>query len=159
MEHEFTGQIKQILASKFGQLADDIYAKSFLLQYLNIKTKSANRGAKARGSFANIYAIYVLVEDYFNNHFDQQLNYSDYDGAKYTNLLNRQRQLPFGAKLQNHGLNSRMNEEFKKYFPQAEYIPILRDVQTNRYWINENLISLTINDQKYNIASTLIEIM
>ena len=159
MEHEFTGQIKQVLASKFGQLADDIYAKSFLLQYLNIKTKSANRGAKARGSFANIYAIYVLVEDYLNNHFDQQLNYSDYEGAKYTDLLNRQRQLPFGAKLQNHGLNSRMNEEFKKYFPQAEYIPILRDVQTNRYWINENLINVTISEQKYNIASTIIEII
>jgi len=159
MEHYFTGQIKKVLASQFGQLADDIYARGFLLQYLNIKTKSANRGAKARGSFANIYAIYVLVEDYLNNHFDQQGNYSDYEGAKFTDLLNRQRQLPFGAKLQNHALNSRMNEEFKKYFPQAEYIPILRDTKTNRYWINENLLQFTISDKKYNIASTIIEII
>jgi len=31
---------------------------------LNEKTRSTNRGSKARGSFANLYAIYVIIEDY-----------------------------------------------------------------------------------------------
>jgi len=66
MEHEFTQQIKAILKSHFGKAAEDVYEKSPLLQYLNIKTRSASRGSKARGSFANLYAVFVLVEDYIS---------------------------------------------------------------------------------------------
>jgi hypothetical protein len=138
MEHEFTTQIKQILASEFGKDADAIYDKNPLLQYLNIKTLSASRGSKARGSFANLYAVYVLVEDYLKNSYDKRRGYSDYEGAKFTDLFRRQRELPFGSKLQNHALNSRMNEEFKKYYPQVEYVPIPRDLETNRYWMLES---------------------
>lgn len=159
MEHEFTGQIQQVLASAFGEAWEDIYGKSPLLQYLNIKTKSATRGAKARGSFANIYAIYVLVEDYLTNSFDKRKDYSDYEGARFIDLFRRQRELPFGSKLQNHALNSRMNEEFKKYFPQVEYVPILRDVQTNRYWINENLLKVRAGGETHNIAQAIVEII
>lgn len=36
MEHEFTLQIKQILQSRFGAAADDLYERSLLLQYLNV---------------------------------------------------------------------------------------------------------------------------
>ena len=90
MEHEFTPQIKRILATEFGKDADIVYEKSPLLQYLNIKTQSASRGSKARGSFANLYAVYVLVEDYLKNGYDKRRNYSDYAGAKFTDLLRRQ---------------------------------------------------------------------
>ncbi|HQE93523.1 MAG TPA: restriction endonuclease [Anaerolineae bacterium] len=159
MEHEFTSQIQQVLAAAFGKAGEDIYEKSPLLQYLNIKTKSATRGAKARGSFANIYAVYVLVEDYIKNGFDQRNDYTDYAGARFTDLFQRQRELPFGSKLQNHALNSRLNEEFKKYFPQVEYIPILRDPQTNRYWINENLLKIKVEGKTYNIAQSIIKII
>ena len=159
MEHEFTQQIKRILESIFGSAAEDIYEKSPLLQYVNIKTKSATRGAKARGSFANIYAIHVLVEDYLHNKFDTKGNYAEYEGARFTELLQRQRELPFGNKLQNHALNSRMNEEFKKYFPQVEYVPILRDLETNRYWINENLLKVKVNKKTHNISRALIKII
>ncbi len=69
MEHAFTQQIKAILRKKFGALYEAIYEKSPLLQYLNIKTVSATRGSKARGNFGNIYAVYVLVEDYVEGHF------------------------------------------------------------------------------------------
>ncbi|MEI6442888.1 MAG: hypothetical protein WCO29_07125 [Nostocales cyanobacterium ELA583] len=62
-------------------------------------------------------------------------------------LLMRQRELPFGNKLQNHALNSRLNEEFKRYFRTSSYLPIIRDSVTNRYWINENLLKIQINDQ------------
>ena len=131
MEHEFTSQIKQILATEFGEIANTIYEVSPLIQYLNVKTRSATRGSKARGSFASLYAVYVLVEDYLKNGFGGRRDYSTYEGAKFTNLFQRQRELAFGGRLQNHALNSRMNEEFKGYFPQVEYVPILRNLRTN----------------------------
>ncbi len=159
MEHEFTAQIRQILASEFGKDSNTIYEVSPLIQYLNIKTRSATRGSKARGSFANLYAVYVLVEDYLRNNFDTRKDYSDYEGAKFTDLFQRQRELPFGSKLQNHALNSRMNEEFRKYFPQVEYVPILRNLRTNRYWINENLLRIAVGRKKYNIANFIIAVI
>ena len=159
MEHEFTIHIKKVLATEFGDDADAVYGKSPLLQYLNIKTRSASRGSKARGSFANIYAVYVLVEDYLRKGFEKRGDYADYEGAKFSDLFRRQRELPFGSKLQNHALNSRMNEEFRKYFPQVEYVPILRDLQTNRYWINENLLKVSVGKATYNIAQVVIAII
>ena len=38
MEHEFTQQNQDVLQSDFGEAAEDIFEKSELLQYLNIKT-------------------------------------------------------------------------------------------------------------------------
>lgn len=113
MEHSFTSNIHEILEHFFGNQAKEIFERSQLLQYLNHKTKSANRGSKSRGSFANLYAIYVLVEDYLNNGFDMDNEYSKYLGAEYSKLFALQRELPFGGKLQNHALNNRMKEEFK----------------------------------------------
>lgn len=159
MEHEFTKIIKIILEDKFGEVGAQILRESQLILYLNIKTKSSNKGSKSRGSFANLYAIYVLVEDYFVKNFHQTGMYSDYEGAVYTNLFKRQRELPFGQKLQNHGLNHRMNEEFKRYFPTCEFIPILRNQKNNRYWFNENLLKVKINENEHNIAETVIHII
>ena len=159
MEHQFTREIKKILNSYFSEAAEDIYEKSPLLQYLNIKTKSATRGSKARGSFANLYAVYVLVEDYVNHGFDKEGDYSSYEGAKFLNLFERQGELPFGSRLQNHALNHRMNEEFRKYFSQVDYIPILRDVDVHRYWINENLLKISFAGRTYNIARAIIDII
>ncbi|MEG3909464.1 restriction endonuclease [Microcoleus sp. w1-18aA5] len=159
MEHEFTKIIKTILEDKLGEVGDQIFDESQLISYLNIKTKSSNKGSKSRGSFANLYAIYVLVEDYLVKNFHQTGMYSDYEGAVYTNLFKRQRELPFGKKLQNHGLNHRMNEEFKRYFPTCEYIPILRNQKNNRYWFNENLLKVKINENEHNIAETVIHII
>ena len=99
MEHEFTPQIFKILQEFFGDDGIAIFERNPLLQYLNIKTRSASRGSKSRGSFANIYAVYVLIEDFLKNNFDDQDNYADYDGARFTDLLGRQRELPFGNKL------------------------------------------------------------
>ncbi|MFA6761182.1 MAG: hypothetical protein WCR69_09085 [Sulfuricurvum sp.] len=160
MDHEFTKEIKKILKTHFGDIADEIYEKSYLLQYLNHKTKSANRGSKSRGSFANHYAIYVLVEDYINQgYLENPSSYADYDGAMYSTLLQRIRELPFGQKLQNHALNSRMNDEFKKFFPHIDYQPIIRDLITKKYWINDNLLKIDISGNIYNIANSLIEII
>ncbi|MCD4747652.1 MAG: restriction endonuclease, partial [Bacteroidales bacterium] len=148
-----------VLANNFGKIAEDVFQKSELLQYINVKTVSANRGSKARGSFGNLYAIYVLIEDYLNNKFDKKGKYDEYEGAIFSDLFSRQRELPFGAKLQNHALNHRMNQEFKKTFPTCEYIPIIRVVETKRYWINENLLKVKIGRKKHNISKSVIEII
>ena len=67
--HGFTPEIVEILEGHFGDYASDILASSPILGYLNTKTKAANRGSKARGSFANHYALYVVVEDYIQKGF------------------------------------------------------------------------------------------
>lgn len=159
MRHIFTEKIDEILATHFNDNAKQIFKNSELIQYINQKTVSAHKGSKARGSFGNLYAIYVLVEDYLNNQFDKEGDYSKYEGAKFSNLFTRQRELPFGAKLQNHALNQRMNQEFKKFFPTCDFIPIIRVVETKRYWINSNLIELVVNKEKVNISHAIIEII
>ena len=117
MKHNFTNTIKEVLENYFEGNSEQIFKNSELIQYLNIKTVSANRGSKSRGSFANIYAIYVLIEDYINNNYHKKGDYSKYEGAIFSDLFKRQRELPFGAKLQNHALNHRMTKSSKNIFP------------------------------------------
>ena len=126
---------------------------------MNRKTKSASKGSKARGSFANIYAIYILIEDYINNKFHKEGDYSAYEGAIYNKLFQRQRELPFGANLQNHALNNRLNSEFQGLFPTLDYYPINRIAESDRYWFNENLIKIKIGDTEINLAESIIEII
>ena len=159
MEHSFTVEIKKILKDDFKKLSEEIFKYSELLQYLNFKTASANKGSKSRGSFGNLYAIYVITEDYIKKGFHKNNNYADYDGAIFSDLFKRQREMPFGTKLQNHALNHRMNQEFKKLFPTCEYIPIIRVPATKRYWINENLLKLKTGNKNINIAKTVIKII
>lgn len=160
-EHAFTPTIRTILESAFGEsAAAEILDRSELVQYLNEKTRSASRGSKARGSFANIYAIYVLVEDYIKNGFVESGTYADYEGAQFSLLFQRQRELPFGSKLQNHALNSRMNEEFRKFFPMSDYVPILRNLSTQRYSFNEGLLKVrTADETEINLARVVIAVI
>lgn len=165
--HEFTGSILEVLRNHYGDDAYAIFAASPLLGYLNIKTKSANSGSKARGSFANLYAIYVVIEDYMRHGFHDGSAlqaYADYEGARFSALYGRQRELPFGSKLQNHALNSRLNEEFKKFYPTLDMQPLVRDLATQRYWLQEDLVSISIRkkdgkDYSYNIAAAIIDII
>lgn len=157
MRHPFTDMIDEILEKYFADDSEQIFRNSELLQYINIKTKSANRGSKSRGSFGNLYAIYVLIENYISNGFDQKTGYSEFAGAKFSDLFKRQRELPFGAKLQNHALNHRMNEEFKRFFSQCEFTPIIRVAE--RYWFNENLIIVKASKKDFNISHAILEII
>ncbi len=150
--------IMDILNEKYGDFANDIFNHSHLLQYIERKTRSVNSSSKARGSFANLYAIYVLCEDYLNKGFANNGNYSEYEGMKFTDAFNRQRELPFGQKLQNHALNHRCNEEFHKYYPE-EVVPIIRDLTTKRYWISEDLLNINIDGNIINIAQTVLDII
>lgn len=157
MEHPFTQIILDVLKEQFGANGKTVFELSPLLQYINIKTRSANKGSKSRGSFANLYAAYVLIEEYVKGEYYQNQTYAQSDGSVFTTLLARMRQLPFGSKLQNHALNHRMNEEFKKYFPRCEFVPIMRS--SEKYWINENLLKVEIGEQAFNIAPAVLKII
>jgi hypothetical protein len=112
-------------------------------------------------------ALYVVVEDYIKNGFysgEAKAPYSKYEGARFSDLYKRQRELPFGAKLQNHALNSRLNDEFKKFYPTVGKAPIVRDVATQRYWIQEDLLLVQIRrkdgkDETFNLAPAIIDII
>lgn len=142
--------------------AERLFKYSYLLQYLDKKTKSVNKSSKARGAFANLYAIYVLVEDYIKKgYLDSKKDYSKYSGMKFTDALTRTRELPFGEKLQNHALNSRCNEDFYKFFHDyTSETPIIRDQNTKHYWINDHLLKVDIPQQgEKNIAALCIDII
>ncbi len=166
--HAFTEKIEEILQGHFGASAQEILEASPLLGYLNTKTRSANRGSKARGAFANHYALYVLVEDYIKRGYapggPNHGKYSEYAGARFSELLKRQRELPFGQKLQNHALNTRLNDEFKRYYPTVDQEPIVRDVASQRYWIQEDLLTVKVRGTTgkilhYNLAQAIIDII
>lgn len=157
---DFKNTIEKIVIDEFGNKNGLLILQtSDLIKYIIAKTKSANESSKSRGSFGNLYAIYVLVEDYLKHGFDTNDEYKNYEGAMFSVLLTRQRQLPFGAKLQNHALNHRMNMEFKKICNTCEYTPIIRNAQTNKYWFNENLLKISITNETVCIAHTIIKII
>lgn len=165
-QHAFTSKIMQILEKHYKEYAQDVFLNSQLIGYLNLKTKSANKGSKARGAFANHYALYVVIEDYINKGFfeGKATPYTKYEGARFSNLFLRQRELPFGSKLQNHALNGRCNDEFRKFYPTLGKNPIVRDAATQRYWIQEDLLLVTVRhkdgkDYVHNIANVVIEII
>ena len=72
MRHDFTNKIIFQIENSIELDGEEVLNASPLLGYINIKTKSANRGSKARSSFANLYAIYVLVEDYIKVFFEKK---------------------------------------------------------------------------------------
>jgi hypothetical protein len=159
VKHEFTSEIISQIENELKVNGKEIIKFAPILEYINIKTRSANKGAKSRGSFANLYAIYVLLEDYIKVVFEEKNNYSEHQGAIFSELFKRQRELPFGAKLQNHALNHRLNEEYHKYFPTTNEQVILRDIPSSRYWINKNLIVIKYNNKEYDLSKTIIRII
>lgn len=154
--------ITNIVKNNFKSIkSKDIIKNSYLLQYLIKKMKSVSASSKARNSFGSIYPIYVLVEDYLLKGFDTSGNYRNYDGVNFTDIMNKQRQLPFGEKLQNHAVNNRINDDFKKYFLKLGFdgVPIIRDIDKSKYWINEELILIKIGDKTINIGQSIINII
>lgn len=106
----FTLKIKEI-AKKYS-----IDEDSILFKYINLKTRAAGRGSKARLSLGNLYAIYVLCKAYLNG---------DYNGTQFTELLDNMRSMPFGSKLQNHPLDNRLNDEVRRQFNcQESMLPV-----------------------------------
>lgn len=78
MEHIFTQSIKDILQKQFGELSEDVFNNSYLIRYINLKTRSANKGSKSRGSFHPLAVLYVLIEDYIQKGYTANDDYKDY---------------------------------------------------------------------------------
>ena len=152
--------IKDTLLQLFSiDIAEQVLKDNLIIQYLAKKTASVAKSSKSRASFANIYAIYVLVEDYLKI-IKTRKKYKGYEGMRFTDALARTRSLPWGEKLQNHALNSRLNEEFRKFFGnKTKEVPIIRNLSTKRYWINEKLLFAEIEKKKINVASAIIAII
>lgn len=98
-------------AEKYGVNDDSVINK-----YIERKTKASDRDSKARRSLGNLYALYVLCEDYLNGNTE---------GSTFTELMRRMKQMPFGAKLQNHPLDNRLNDEVRRqYGVSDELLPV-----------------------------------
>lgn len=100
-----------------------------------------------------------MLKDYLNV-ISTKKKYAGYEGMRFSEALKQVRMLPWGEKLQNHALNHRLNEEFRKFFgSHVKYIPVIRDLSTKRYWINEKLLWIKINGKEVNIADVIIKII
>ena len=93
MEHAFTAVIKRA-QSIFGAQATN-FSSGFAAQYLNIKTRSANRGSKSRSSFANLYAP-CAGRGLSEGAFDKA---GDYSIERFSAACSSGSELPFGSKL------------------------------------------------------------
>jgi len=148
-----------LLRTFSNDFAAQVLKNNLIIQYLAKKTSSVSKSSKSRASFANIYAIYVLVEDYLKI-IKARKKYKGYEGMRFTDALVRTRSLPWGEKLQNHALNSRLNEEFRKFFgDKTKEVPIIRNLSTKRYWINEKLLFVEEENKKINVASAIMAIV
>ncbi len=120
--HGFTGRFISAVQRTLNVNAENTIQNSLLLRYLHDKMKAAERGSKSRKSFGNIYAIFVVVEDYREKveQPDCLLEEVSYPAAQFSDLFARQRELFGGAKLQNHALNHRCNMEFENKMSTKE---------------------------------------
>ncbi|MGI6524823.1 MAG: restriction endonuclease [Bdellovibrionota bacterium] len=108
--------IEDILLSSYGDKYQEIYDRSYLIQYLDKKMGAIHGNCKTRRSLANIYAIYSILNFYRNDFYNNPKSYRKFLGYDYTQLLSFCRSLYGGNKLQNHAFNSRVNSEFKNKF-------------------------------------------
>lgn len=152
--------VLEVLETQYKpDLAKKIFAESFLIQYLDKKTRSVGRSSKSRASFANIYAIYVLLKDYQSVTATKK-KYQGYEGMRFSDALRQVKMLPWGGKLQNHALNHRLNEEFRKFFgSKTKQLPIIRNLSTLRYWINEKLLQIKMDKEEVNVAIAITKII
>jgi hypothetical protein len=89
----------------------NVHNNSIIHQYITRKTKASERDSKARRSLGNLYALYVLCQDYLNG---------NETGSTFTDLMGRMKSMPFGAKLQNHPLDNRLNDEVRRQYGVAD---------------------------------------
>ena len=88
--------IDAIIIEEFGERdAKQLLQNSLMLKYLEKKTVSVEKTSKARGSFANLYAIYAVVQDYIEK-TSSDIEYSSYPGMRFKDALIIARNLPFG---------------------------------------------------------------
>lgn len=132
--------IKQILSEELEGSSEEeleiFFEKSPLLRYLDLKTGAIYGNSKTRRSLGNVYSIYAILEYYTEEFYNKPEEYKKFEGYEYTKLFNFYRGLYGGSKLQNHGLNSRVNGEFKN--------KIVSDTDNDLIFINNGKYGLHI---------------
>lgn len=136
--------IVDILKNEYYDDYKEIYEKSYILQYFNMKMKAIHGHTKARRSLGNIYAIYSILYFYKKDFFNNQKDYLEFCGYDYTKLFNFYRQLYGGSKLQNHSLNSRVNGEFQNKFNNIDNDLIIQN--NGKYLIHVDYLYVDGND-------------
>ncbi|MGL5779094.1 hypothetical protein [Cetobacterium sp.] len=164
-KNDFTDIIEEVLEKNFPEKYQKIMEESLFIRYLKIETGSIGN-SKTRSNLGNLYSIYSLINDYLAN---KEIYIGDYDGAKFTELLNFLRALPSGKKIQNHPLNNRINDKFFSISglereKNANLAPVIRSIISSRsslYKINVELINFEGCDLAYSckeIIEKFIEI-
>ncbi len=105
--------VREILIEDYGNEYQNVYDNCPLLQYLDSKMKAVHGDSKARKSLASIYAIYSILYFYQEEFYGDSEEYKKFIGYDFKFLFQFMRNLYGGSKLQNHALNSRVNNEFK----------------------------------------------
>ena len=146
MKRKIEDYIKHILIENYGERWEYIFSKSQIIQYLNLKSNAIHGDTKTRRSLANWYAIYSILHFYEEKGFvDNKEKYQKFDGFPYTSLLEFQRKQYGGEKLQNHGLNSRVNGEFiNKIAIDKEKNPII--INDGKYLIHPDYLYIDGKD-------------
>ena len=136
--------IEDILKQEYPADYQKIYDNSYLIQYLDMKTKAVHGNSKTRRSLANIYAIYSILHYYEEDFFQHPDKYRQFDGYDYMRLFTYYRSLYGGSKLQNHALNSRVNGEFRNKFSDVSKDLII--INNGKYLIHIDYIYVDGHD-------------
>lgn len=136
--------IINILEKHFPGRSLEIFKKSELIQYFNLKSNAIHGDSKARRSLANWYAIYSILHFYKEAGFINNDNYKKFEGFNYTSLFQFMRSQYGGSKLQNHALNSRVNGEFKNKINSDKGNLII--IHNNKYLLNPSYLYVDSED-------------
>lgn len=147
--------IQTILQKNYGDSWETYYDNSKLFQYLNLKSGAIHGDSKTRRSLANWYAIYSILTFYKEAGFvNNKTDYLSFEGFPYSKLFEFQRLQYGGSKLQNHGFNSRTNDEFSNKISQDVSRPlIVKD--RGKYLLHPDF--LYVNDE--DISEVVLEII
>lgn len=119
--------VEAILKRHVGSQASALFEKSPLLRYLDGKSGAIHGSSTTRRSYGNYYAIYSILYFYTQDFYGKPHLYRQFQGYEYTKLFRFYRGLYGGSKLQNHALNSRVNGEFRNWFPNERDLIIIND--------------------------------
>lgn len=139
----------------------NLLLNDLLLRYVGIKTQAVTRTTTRRGAYGNLGTLLILLKD-FLDHFD---SYNDYPGIRFNDYLQEVRLLPGCSKVQNHAINHRLNQEFRKFFGQNVELPVQRipvpgRETVTRYKVNQGFFTaFTALDERRKVAKLLLDIL
>lgn len=159
MNRKVEEYIQTILKDKYGENWNVIYDHSELIQYLNLKSNAIHGDSHSRRSLANWYAIYAILAFYQEKGFvNNKKDYLQFEGFNYTPLFEFTRKQYGGEKLQNHGLNSRVNGEFINKISKDTSKNLIV-INEGKYLIHPDYIYVNLDGQDIDLVPVVIDII